>query len=301
MLDKDMNRENKQRMVFILGMHRSGTSCLAGSLERCGLYLGAVSRRAESNPKNFLYELEEVNDLHDQILTENGGTWYLPPSHIYVRPNQKQALKRIISQLTKYVPCGLKDPRLLLLLDIWLETAGSFTLVGTFRHPVAVGQSLVTRYKMGSVDMIYPLWLRYNSELVRLHRMYQFPIVEFDLSDVETYCRTIAALAIELGLGPDLARLREFVSSDLYHNPSSEEPVPEICQEIYTYLRQHRYQPAIWGNDFERQVLAAQQRFAGWQWSPDKFESVLHPAVRFAPRSLIQLGRRWLSRLNATR
>ena len=28
--------------VFVLGMHRSGTSCLAGCLEHCGLHLGDV-------------------------------------------------------------------------------------------------------------------------------------------------------------------------------------------------------------------------------------------------------------------
>ena len=284
----------KPHIVFILGMHRSGTSCLAGSLERCGLYLGAISQRAESNPKGFVYELEEVNYLHEEILIANGGTWYLPPTPISVSPHQKQALERTAAQLAKYMPCGLKDPRVLLLLNTWTEIVDLWTLVGIFRHPVAVARSLVRRHKNAgwSEEVTYPLWVAYNSELVRWHREYQFPIVEYDLSDGEAFCRTIAALAMELGLGPDIARLREFVSSDLDHNRSSEEPVPEICQEIYTYLRYHRYKPNIWDDGFERKIFEAQQRYNGWRWSPNRLRQAMHFVARFLPSSFVRLGRR---------
>ena len=37
--------------VVILGMHRSGTSCLTGSLQDKGLYLGQVSQRGTFNKK----------------------------------------------------------------------------------------------------------------------------------------------------------------------------------------------------------------------------------------------------------
>lgn len=37
--------------VLILGMHRSGTSCLAGSLQEAGLYLGEVNTAAPHNAK----------------------------------------------------------------------------------------------------------------------------------------------------------------------------------------------------------------------------------------------------------
>jgi len=34
--------------ILILGMHRSGTSCLAGCLEEAGLYLGDVTKIEKS-------------------------------------------------------------------------------------------------------------------------------------------------------------------------------------------------------------------------------------------------------------
>jgi len=37
--------------ILILGMHRSGTSCLAGCLEEAGLYLGDVNLKAGFNKK----------------------------------------------------------------------------------------------------------------------------------------------------------------------------------------------------------------------------------------------------------
>jgi len=37
--------------VAILGMHRSGTSCLAGSLQELGLYLGEVYDQNPHNPR----------------------------------------------------------------------------------------------------------------------------------------------------------------------------------------------------------------------------------------------------------
>ncbi|WP_173204579.1 hypothetical protein [Sphingopyxis sp. BSNA05] len=40
--------------VLILGMHRSGTSCLAGALERCGLHLGDVRRTGTHNKRDIL-------------------------------------------------------------------------------------------------------------------------------------------------------------------------------------------------------------------------------------------------------
>jgi len=39
---------SSSQAVLILGMHRSGTSCLAGSLQEAGLYLGEVNTAARS-------------------------------------------------------------------------------------------------------------------------------------------------------------------------------------------------------------------------------------------------------------
>ncbi len=224
------------QFVFILGMHRSGTSCLAGSLERCGLFLGDVSRSGRFNAKGN-HELKVVARLHDQILAMNRGSWYCPPERVLVHPYHRQVLKDIADQLSRHRPCGLKDPRLVLLLDTWQEIVSPpYTLVGTFRHPVSVAQSLARRNGMSEEEGLQ-LWLHYNTLLIRHHQADPFPLIEFDLTNVETYCRTIAALAVELGLRPKLSRIRRFVSPELEHHHCTGLPVPPF-RSVLTYVRQ---------------------------------------------------------------
>lgn len=234
--------------VFILGMHRSGTSCLTGSLERCGLFLGDVVRQSSQYNDNAKgsHELKVAMRIHDEILATNAGSWYQPPACIRVNKQQKKTLKEIVAQLVEKLPCGIKDPRLILLLNIWTEIVDSYTMVGTFRHPVAVVSSLVKRNQMPENEA-YNLWLQYNTELVRWHKMYHFPIIEFDLSRVNRYLETIVSFATTLRLSPNLSQLYEFITPNLDHNCATGKPVPESCQEMYAYLKHHCYR-AISGN-----------------------------------------------------
>lgn len=235
--------KEKANFVFILGMHRSGTSCLAGSLAHCGLFFGEAVR--DSRPYNLkgTYELKDAMKVHEQILRASNGSWYQPPSHIAVNRRQKQALEKIAGRIDKCTPCGLKDPRLLLLLDIWTGIVDSYALVATYRHPVAVAQSLARRNQIPE-EKAYNLWLVYNAELIRWHKRYHFPIISFDLSNVELYCQAVVAVATTLGLEPDTAQLREFIAPELDHAPPIDEVVPAICQEAYAYLQRHRYRPS---------------------------------------------------------
>ena len=254
---------SKDIFVFILGMHCSGTSCLTGSLEQCGLFLGQVYRTGKHIAKGTR-ELIAAGRPHYQILAANGGLWRHPPAQITASLRQKQALKKIASQLVHNAPCGIKDPRLLLLMDIWLDVIGSFAvspvLVGTFRHPVAVVQSLVKRNRMSEHEAT-TLWLWYNIQLVRLHQIYDLPIIEYDLSDIQAYRSAVNHLAATLGLESDLDRPLEFVNASLEHNRAQQSPVPAMCQEIYAYLQQHRYQPGAYSrDDLQLQIQKGQQR-----------------------------------------
>lgn len=244
--------------VFILGMQRSGTSCLAGSLERCGLFLGNVSRSNAYNLRGN-HELRQVIAFHDQVLADNQGTWHNPPERVMLDSLQRQTISSIVEQLGERSPCGLKSPRLLLLADAWLDAVPSPTLVGTFRHPVSVARSLATRDRMPE-EQVYRLWVRYNTELIRLHEKSRFPIVEFDLSRSEEYCETVARVAASLGLNPDMSQLRAFVEPQLDHYPSSGVGVPSVCQEAYAYLCQNRYTPSLSEDDFTATVATAKQQ-----------------------------------------
>jgi hypothetical protein len=298
---------HKATFVFILGMHRSGTSCLAGALERCGLFLGDVSRSNVSNPRGT-HELSEIRRAHGRILRENDGNWRRPPDQIVVSPRQKQTLRKLAARFSGYEPCGIKDPRFLLLLEHWLDMVDSYTLVGTYRHPVAVAKSLDARAPRSPfpVEEAYQVWLRYNTELIRWHKVYHYPIIEFDLSDAEAYIRTVATVAIEMGLHPDMEQLRTFVSSALDHYQALEYPVPEPCQDAYAYLRQHRYQPDISDGAFASRLTTLEQQPVRYpspsakpKWRPDRllrWQSRVPGLVRPLVRPVVRLARRLLGR-----
>lgn len=223
------------RFVMVFGMHRSGTSCLAGCLERCGVYLGEVARSNKYNAKGNL-ELDDARLLDDRILERHGGSWADPPGELVVDADDRDAMAAIVAALREREPCGLKDPRALLLADAWLDAVGDATLVGTWRHPAAVARSLAQRNDMPA-EQAHALWRRHNAELLRLHDARPFPIVEFDLSRPERYCSTVVDVARRIGLEPDVARLVEFVSRDLDHSAVEELVVPESCRAMVDELR----------------------------------------------------------------
>ncbi len=229
------------KLVFILGMHRSGTSCLAGSLERCGLFLGQVNRYSTSNLKGN-HELTTVWKFHEYILKKQGGSWHQPPSSCGVTLLQRQTMYALAAYLSQDTVGGLKDPRLLLLLDSWLAVVKQPRLVGTFRHPLLVAESLAQRNQMPE-DAGIRLWLHYNRELVRHHQRQPFPLIEFSLRDEDSYLQSVATVALGLGLHPN-RRLGEFISAELEHHAVVERTVPAECQATYAYLQANRTEPA---------------------------------------------------------
>ena len=76
-----MSDSSACRVVAVLGMHRSGTSWLAGSLQEQGLELGAVNEQAAHNAKGNR-ENDEIAALHGAVLRDSGGSWDSPPRRI---------------------------------------------------------------------------------------------------------------------------------------------------------------------------------------------------------------------------
>jgi hypothetical protein len=243
------------RLHLVLGMHRSGTSCLTGCLERCGLHLGDVSRENAFNRKGN-HELAEVIRLNDAILEANGGAWDAPPARIEATPEQRRRMREVVSGLRGAGPSGLKDPRALLVADLWCEEAGPVAAVGSFRHPGEVAASLARRQAIPR-ERALELWRHYNGELVRMHRTSPFPLVRFDLSDVGAYRRSILAVAFDLGLRPDVDALGRFVSPEMAEGEARAEPVPAECAELWHYLRSHEVDPDADGNPLRASVVRA--------------------------------------------
>ena len=162
-------------------MHRSGTSCLAGTLEKSGVFLGEVATQNLYNAKGNR-ESEAIRAVNGLVLKDNCGDWDRPPiaSNIVWRDDRRAMRDTIIHCFEKQPIWGFKDPRVLLTLDGWLEALPQLEFVGVMRHPLAVARSLRARPNGPSLSEGINLWRIYNQRLLVRWRQMSFPIVSFD-------------------------------------------------------------------------------------------------------------------------
>lgn len=216
-------------VVAIVGMHRSGTSALAGTLQEARLYLGDVGRRNPDNAKGTR-EHTPIVKLHDAILAASGGSWDRPPERVVWTDEHRAHRDEIIRSFSRTRLWGFKDPRTLLLLGFWREALGdSLRLVGTFRHPSAVAASLQAVHG-GEAERWLELWATYNRALLAEHSRAAFPVLLFEPDD-ERYRQAVEQVCRELGLVlPRFAFLEEGLARD------APVELPPVTEELYREL-----------------------------------------------------------------
>lgn len=222
--------------ILILGMHRSGTSSLTGSLQQRGLRLGKVRTSNPFNPKGNR-EHGMVIALNDEVLAASGGAWDSPPAEISWSRRLTRRRDRLLASLSRppTAPWGFKDPRTLLTLPFWEQGLVDYRAVGTFRHPLAVAQSLHARQGM-AIEQGLRLWCAYNTRLLERYGREPFPLVCFDASPPD-YERSVSRIANALGLA-DCGTDESFFEASLRHQGGSFTglPLSEECQKIYDRL-----------------------------------------------------------------
>lgn len=222
-----------QRTLIVMGMHRSGTSCLAGILEKAGIFFGDVARSSTFNIKGNI-ENVRIMRLHNDLLRYNNGSWDNPPSEVKWPDNLKSERDSIIRDYKHSSFWGFKDPRVLFALEGWLEVLENVSLSATFRHPCLVAKSLEMRNKFPHSKSL-SLWMEYNQKLLFYYEKFNFPVVSFDLPAAE-YKNKINKLLGLLSLDSE-GDAFEFYDNNLRHNGDmSSFDVPEEMLEIYEKL-----------------------------------------------------------------
>lgn len=220
--------------LIILGMHRSGTSCLAGSLEQAGLYLGRVNTKAAHNKKGNR-ENPHIMALNDALLRDAGGAWDKPPDlPITWSAANLETRDRIIASSPADTIWGFKDPRTLLTFEGWSEALPAVKLVGTFRHPLAVARSLNLRSRIATAKAV-DLWMAYNTRLLDLCGERDIELVPFDWpaeryrEGLESICRSVGLTIPDKGF--------DFFSSSLrHHSPTPGYTLPAEVIRLYDAL-----------------------------------------------------------------
>ena len=187
-----------QRTLIILGMHRSGTSALTGSLEAAGVYLGTTNHSTADNVKGNR-ESRRIMILQNDLLLRNGGSWFEPVCNLKWEPIHLVTRDLIIESYKQSSVWGFKDPRTLFTLDGWLDAIPHAELVGVFRHPFFVAESLLRRNDM-SHELGLNLWISYNQKLLEyLEIGNTFPLIEFS-DDCAEFTGQLKSLSSQLKL-----------------------------------------------------------------------------------------------------
>ena len=162
------------KAVLVLGMHRSGTSSVAGLLALAGLPLGErLIAGNDFNPKGY-FEHEVIWRLDHELLEALGSSWY-DVRRLPERWPQSEAAAGIRKKLAQVLDrdfighayWGIKDPRMCRLMPLWRDLLGTLEVepkvILVLRHPFAVAASLMRRDGL-KADHALALWLRYLLE-----------------------------------------------------------------------------------------------------------------------------------------
>ena len=242
-----MKQDRPQRILCILGMHRSGTSCLTGSLQQGGLFLGKHHTWNEYNRKGNR-ENQDVVNLHEAIFKANGLNWKKPlrpientlaasPAAVW-EPQHVARAEEILAEYAEKSLWGFKDPRTLMVLDGWHALVPNMEFVGIYRHPMAVAQSLASRPAMPvSIEEGLGMWYMYNSQLLREYQRNPFPVLCFDWSE-ERFHHALEILHKQLALVPVAANER-FYTQELHRQSADmSADLPPHILVLYEQLEQ---------------------------------------------------------------
>ena len=223
-------------MVVILGMHRSGTSCLAGCLQENGLDLGKVMVVSKFNPKGNR-ENRDVININDSILNFSKGSWDNPPDEVVWNETHIRNRDTFLRSNFQTNISGFKDPRTILTFDFWNPAIPNPVYIATFRHPLGVALSLKRRNQF-DLNKGLLLWYAYNKKLLSIIEYNIVYLINFD-DEPGQYLNSINVISEKLGLNgsntlPDFYDSSHInIKSDSYPDTAD---IPDSILSLYDKL-----------------------------------------------------------------
>lgn len=226
--------------AVVAGVHRSGTSALAGSLAALGFSPpNTILEASDSNLKGH-WESVSINRLNDKLLAAQGFSWrsWCDPGPAWDQIEQVDAL-RAEALATLEAEFGdaerllLKDPRLCRLMPFWLPVLAAFGarpyVLCPVRNPVEVAASLDERNGFPP-DAGLLLWLRYQLDLEFDTRGCDRAFISYPQL-LDDWRGVVGRIHADSGLAlPDVddeatQRVAAFLTNDLRHHHSSDASV----------------------------------------------------------------------------
>lgn len=177
--------------VFVLAMHRSGSSALTRALNLLQFDLGDPESLIPAKPDNPLgfWEQEPLQMLNDRMLQTLGRHWDtfapLPEAGlVQLKKDFTGEMRETIREIFRGHPFVVwKDPRNLLLYDLWKavweEEGYQVKSILSLRHPAAVARSLHDRNRMPLLKGL-AVWLAHHAQIMDLPDRDAVSVVDYD-------------------------------------------------------------------------------------------------------------------------
>lgn len=194
--------DNRQAPILIVGMHNSGTSILAEILHKSGVFLGNNMDHYESHFFSIY-----VNDL---LIMGGGNNWAKLP---ILSMEKVMSFKNTVGPFIKkhwvadYLQWGydnaskwgIKDPRLCVLMPLYLEIFPEATVIHIRRNPDDVAASLCKRTKRG-VGMLddFEHWKQLTQAYIERVIEYSSRVHAYHELKYEEFCTTSETIVRDL-------------------------------------------------------------------------------------------------------
>jgi GT2 family glycosyltransferase/glycosyltransferase involved in cell wall biosynthesis/predicted nucleic acid-binding Zn-ribbon protein len=222
--------------IFVLGMHRSGTSVVTRLINLMGAYFGPEELSTGANPENpkGFWERRDVRDENDELLWSADADWW-KVADFTVDKIPAKARKRfdtnvpqIVHEFDTHRPWVVKEPRFCLLFPMWLRLVETPICVLVHRSPVQVAHSLEHRNEF-PLSVGVALWERYtldalraSSDLPRILVSYE-QIMADPVAQVDHLLDNLTNAGVEGLHRPSNAEIASFVSPELFHHQHPKE------------------------------------------------------------------------------
>ncbi len=242
------------KLIAVIGMHRSGTSLVARSLQCLGYDLGnRLISLAADNPKGY-WEDADILDLDIEMLKFLQRDWdsILPVREIEIEKLCSQGYlekgARLLQEKQQnFAKYAFKDPRMVKLLPFWNKVFSSLPVKPFFLHvvrnPINVFQSLQKRNGMDLIQSLL-LWLEHTITGLRYADLECSALINYD-ELVDFPRKSLEKIATVLNLSIDNDEFKTFeadiLDQNLRHNieiwkHSSSNILFPLVEEVYSVL-----------------------------------------------------------------
>jgi hypothetical protein len=214
--------------IFVLGLPRSGTSMISGSLGICGAWTGTTVPGGSENPKGFFEHIIIREQIIKKLLVDLGcdplGVRKLPPINLPVRaPDLANIIRGVVEKdgYTHDKPWLLKDAKLALLWPVFKKAFSDATWVVVRRDEEGfINSCLRTKFmKLHSQDRGF--WKKVADEYqVRIDALKNSGAEVLEISSPEVISGNFANLRLlvsQLGLTYREEKLKDFISPSYWH------------------------------------------------------------------------------------